>query len=287
MSDKTMTRPAFPKRAVITGGMPYGEKALHFGHVGGVFIHADIFARFLRDRIGPENVLFVSGTDCYGAGVMLGYEKAQADGFNGSITDFVTRNHEAQKETLSRYHVSLNLYGGSAIGEAGRVHDALSAEIFLRLHQNGALKLEETMQFYDADKGVFLNGRQVTGRCPIQGCKSENAYADECSLGHHALTQEDSQASRPSQGRRENDEPARDVTQPPAAPKGDHRGRADLIACQQRHHRHGRAHRGAAHDSEKHDADLAQPFHLDSGAREPLQDHHGKDRSAKIASRFG
>ena len=43
-------RPVFPKRAVITGGMPYGNKELHFGHVGGMFVHADIFARFLRDR---------------------------------------------------------------------------------------------------------------------------------------------------------------------------------------------------------------------------------------------
>ena len=42
-------RPTFPKRAVITAGMPYGNKNLHFGHVGGMFVHADIFARFLRD----------------------------------------------------------------------------------------------------------------------------------------------------------------------------------------------------------------------------------------------
>ena len=46
------TRPAFPHRAVITGGMPYGNKNLHFGHIGGVFVPADFFARFLRDRIG-------------------------------------------------------------------------------------------------------------------------------------------------------------------------------------------------------------------------------------------
>ena len=55
-------RPIFPKKAVVTAGMPYGNKNLHFGHVGGMFIHADIFARFLRDRIGKENVIFVSGT---------------------------------------------------------------------------------------------------------------------------------------------------------------------------------------------------------------------------------
>ena len=45
-------RPHFPKRAVITGGMPYGNKNLHFGHIAGVFVPADFFARFLRDRIG-------------------------------------------------------------------------------------------------------------------------------------------------------------------------------------------------------------------------------------------
>ena len=50
-----MERPEFPKRAVITGGMPYGNKKLHFGHIGGVFVQADATARFLRDRIGAEN----------------------------------------------------------------------------------------------------------------------------------------------------------------------------------------------------------------------------------------
>jgi len=93
-------RPVFPARAVITGGMPYGNKELHFGHIGGVFVHADIFARFLRDRIGYDNVLFVSGTDCYGATIEASYEQAAAGGFEGSITDFVARNHQIQKETL-------------------------------------------------------------------------------------------------------------------------------------------------------------------------------------------
>ena len=190
MSEKPSPRPVFPKRAVITGGMPYGEKELHFGHVGGCFLHADVFARFMRDRIGPQNVLFVSGTDCYGAGVMLGYKKALSDGYSGSIEDFVARNHEKQKETLAGYQISLNLYAGSALGDAGKIHNAMSAEIFKRLYDNGALRLEETMQFYDGERGVFLNGRQVSGHCPIQGCKSENAYADECSLGHQYSPEE-------------------------------------------------------------------------------------------------
>ena len=44
-------RPEFPKRAVVTAGMPYGNKGLHFGHIAGVFVPADVYARFLRDRI--------------------------------------------------------------------------------------------------------------------------------------------------------------------------------------------------------------------------------------------
>ena len=42
----------WPARAVVTAGMPYGNKKLHFGHVAGVFVPADAYARFLRDRIG-------------------------------------------------------------------------------------------------------------------------------------------------------------------------------------------------------------------------------------------
>ena len=182
--ENAMARPEFPKRAVVTAGMPYGNKKLHFGHIGGVFIQADIYARFLRDRIGQDNVLFVSGTDCYGATIEASYEQAKAEGFAGSLADYVEQNHKDQKETLSKYQVSPNLFGASALGEAGKIHAALSKDIFMRLYENKQLKLEQTLQFFDEEKGVFLNGRQVTGRCPIQGCKSEIAYADECSLGH-------------------------------------------------------------------------------------------------------
>lgn len=93
-------RPVFPKRAVVTGGMPYGNKNLHFGHVGGMFIHADIFARFLRDRIGKDNVIFVSGTDCYGSPILESYRKLKESGYEGTMEDYVTTNHLNQKKTL-------------------------------------------------------------------------------------------------------------------------------------------------------------------------------------------
>ena len=185
MADLNANRPHFPARAVVTAGMPYGNKDLHFGHVGGVFVPADFFARFLRDRIGAENVVFVSGTDCYGSPIMEGYRKlVEAGEFSGTITDYVRGHHDNQKAALDAYQISLDIYAGSGLEPAKPFHAKLSDEWIRRLHEVGALKKRATLQFYDTEAQTFLNGRQVIGRCPVRGCKSEKAYADECDLGH-------------------------------------------------------------------------------------------------------
>lgn len=177
-------RPIAPKRAVITGGMPYGNKDLHYGHVLGMFLYADFMARFLRDRIGDENVVFVSGTDCYGSPSMETHRKRCEEGFTGTIADMVEEYHERHKADLKKFDISLNFFGASAVGKAVPFHNETSEEIFNKLYENGYLKKMSTLQFYDEEKGVFLNGRQVLGKCPYEGCQSEKGYADECDLGH-------------------------------------------------------------------------------------------------------
>lgn len=184
-------RQDWPKRAVVTAGMPYGNKSLHFGHIAGVFVPADCYARFLRDRIGPQNVRFISGTDCYGSPIDEGYRKAvEAEGFTGTIDDYVQRNHNAQKEALDSFEISLTIYEGSGIGHSGVVHQDLTENIIERFYGNGWLKRRSTMQFFDSEAEIFLNGRQVVGRCPVQGCKSDHGYADECDLGHSYAPEE-------------------------------------------------------------------------------------------------
>ncbi len=181
MKNFVKPRPEFPKRAVITAGMPYGDKLLHFGHVGGMIVHADTFARFMRDRIGKDNVIFVSGTDCYGSPALEGYRKS---GFEGTIQEYVGANHEKQKQTLKDFQIDFNLFAASGMGEAVDMHKEVSNELFQKLYENGSLSKDSTPQFFDEKAGVFLNGRQVMGKCPFEGCSSEKAYADECSLGH-------------------------------------------------------------------------------------------------------
>ncbi|MDR3121371.1 MAG: class I tRNA ligase family protein [Clostridiales bacterium] len=191
MKEKFAARPVFPKRAVITGGMPYGNKALHFGHIGGYFVHADMLARFLRDRIGGENVIFVSGTDCYGSPLAEEYRKRRESGeLTGTIEDFALRNHEDQKATLAAYQISLDIFAASSLPPAAGNHRAMSERFIRTLYDNGHLIRLSTAQFYDAERGVYLNGRQVVGRCPVAGCQSEKGYADECDLGHQYLPTE-------------------------------------------------------------------------------------------------
>lgn len=188
MEERKIKRPVFPKKAVVTAGMPYGNKELHFGHVGGMFVHADTFARFLRDRIGTENVIFVSGTDCYGSPISANYRKlVDENNYQGTIQDYVRENHEKQKEILEKYEISLNLYAASALDRAGEIHKEVSKEIFNKLYEDGHLVKMSSPQFYDPSFNVFLNGRQVIGKCPIEGCNSDKAYADECDLGHQFM----------------------------------------------------------------------------------------------------
>lgn len=181
-------RPVFPKRAVVTGGMPYGNKELHFGHVGGMLVFADTYARFLRDRIGKENVIFVSGTDCYGSPIAEGWRvKVDKGEFEGSLEDFVARNHNKQKETLAAYGISPNLFGASGLGRSKEIHADVTDWFISSLHKKGQLNQITTMQFFDEKAGVFLNGRQVIGKCPVDGCTSEKGYADECDMGHQYM----------------------------------------------------------------------------------------------------
>ena len=188
MPEFVRPRPVFPKRAVVTGGMPYGNKHLHFGHVA-MMLRADTLARFLRDRIGSENVVFVSGTDCYGSTITETYRKLKQEGkLEGkSVEDFVYDNYLDQKQTFEDFEINHSFYGGSAIEPMKSQHESMSDYFFTTLYKTGLVSKHKSLQFFDEKLGVLLNGRQVVGKCPIEGCQSEKGYADECDLGHQYL----------------------------------------------------------------------------------------------------
>ena len=187
----TRPRPNFPKKAVVTSGMPYGNKLLHIGHLG-MTIRADIYARFLRDRIGKDNVIYVSGTDCYGSPAVESFRKLQEEGncpFE-NISQYVEHNHVLQKQIFDKFNISFNLYGASALGRCGQIHNEVGKWFVEKLAKANMLSVHSSWQFYDEKHGCLLNGRQVIGKCPIENCQSEKGYADECDLGHQYLPQD-------------------------------------------------------------------------------------------------
>lgn len=191
MNEFVRPRPEFPKRAVITSGMPYGNKLLHYGHVG-MTLRADVFARFMRDRIGKDNVIFVSGTDCYGSPALESYRSLQEKGElkDKSIEEYVSANHEKQAEIFKQYEIGFNLFAASALGRAGELHKETSKYFIETLDKAEMVKKHSSWQFFDEKNNCLLNGRQVIGKCPIEGCQSEKGYADECDLGHQYLPQD-------------------------------------------------------------------------------------------------
>ncbi|MBR4999129.1 MAG: class I tRNA ligase family protein [Clostridia bacterium] len=190
MAEFIRPRPTFPKKAVITSGMPYGNKLLHYGHVG-MTLRADIFARFLRDRIGFDNVIFVSGTDCYGSPAVESYRKLkETTGYNKSIEEYVESNHIKQAEIFKKYEIGFNGFYASALGRASEIHKDVCDEFLVKLLDANMVSKRSSLQFYDRKFNTLLNGRQVVGKCPIEGCMSEHGYADECGLGHQYLPQD-------------------------------------------------------------------------------------------------
>ena len=114
-SPNSNERISWPKRAVVTAGMPYGNKPLHFGHIAGVFVPADAFARFLRDRIGAANVRFISGTDCFGSPINEGYRKLVEAGATQMSFFANTRDLEREERLETAVDALRERFGGGSV----------------------------------------------------------------------------------------------------------------------------------------------------------------------------
>jgi len=164
-----------PKKAVVTAGMPYANKPLHIGHLAGVHVPADIYARWMRMLIGAENVLFVCGSDDHGSISEIGAHEA-----GKSIRDFIDGMHKTQRATLDRYAISLDTYSGTSRPTCFPIQKALSDTFIRSLYKNGMLEKRASLQWFDPKSNRFLQDRFVRGKCPNPKCNNESAYSDEC-----------------------------------------------------------------------------------------------------------
>jgi len=155
------------KRTLITTALPYANGPVHIGHLAGVYVPADIYARFLRLR--GEDVIMIGGSDEHGVPITL---KARKEGVTPQ--DIVDRYHTLMKQSFEELGISFSIYSRTT----SDIHNATASEFFRRLYDNGKFVVKSSMQPYDEQSGEFLADRYVVGTCPH--CGNENAYGDEC-----------------------------------------------------------------------------------------------------------
>ena len=155
------------KRTLITSALPYANGPVHIGHLAGVYVPADIYARYLR--LKGEEVFFVGGSDEHGVPITI---KAKKEGVTPQ--DIVDRYHKIIKDSFDGLGISFDVYGRTT----SETHRKTASDFFRRLYEKGEFIEKSSMQLYDEQAGQFLADRYVTGTCPH--CGNEKAYGDQC-----------------------------------------------------------------------------------------------------------
>ena len=164
-----------PKRHTITAALPYANGPLHLGHLAGVYISADIYARFLRSS--GEDVAFICGSDEHGAAITLRAKKE-----NKSPKDIVDEYHFSNKDIFEKLGISFDIYDRTS----SKHHHETAQELFLEMDKKGAFVKKESEQYFDDEYQQFLADRYITGQCPK--CGYQNAYGDQCEKCGSALS---------------------------------------------------------------------------------------------------
>ena len=155
------------KRTLITTALPYANGPVHIGHLAGVYVPADIYARYLR--LKGEDVIMIGGSDEHGVPITI---KARKEGVTPQ--DIVDRYHTIIKDSMKGLGISFDIYSRTT----SDIHNATASEFFRRLYDNGQFEVKTSLQPYDAEAGEFLADRYVKGTCPH--CGNEDAYGDQC-----------------------------------------------------------------------------------------------------------
>ena len=156
-----------PKRYTITAALPYTNGPVHIGHLAGVYIPADIYARF--QRMQGKDVAFVCGSDEHGVPITL---KAKKEGITPQ--QVVDKYNSIIKQSFEDFGISFDNYSRTT----SKIHHDTASEFFKKLHSEGKFIEQVTQQLYDADANQFLADRFVVGTCPK--CGNEESYGDQC-----------------------------------------------------------------------------------------------------------
>lgn len=154
-------------RYTITAALPYTNGPIHIGHLAGVYVPADIYARY--QRLQQKDVAFICGSDEHGFAIPM---KAKKEGV--SPKDIIDKYHGMIQKSFQEFGISFDNYSRTS----AKIHHETASEFFEKLYDQGDFIEETTEQLYDAEADQFLADRFVIGTCP--NCGHEEAYGDQC-----------------------------------------------------------------------------------------------------------
>lgn len=155
------------ERYMITAALPYTNGPIHIGHLAGVYVPSDIYARY--QRLQNKDVAFICGSDEHGVAITL---KAKKEGV--TPREIVDKYHNLIKSSFKEFGISFDNYSRTT----AEVHHQTASEFFKTLYDKGKFIEETTEQLYDEEAKQFLADRYVIGTCPK--CGHEEAYGDQC-----------------------------------------------------------------------------------------------------------
>ena len=155
------------KRYTITAALPYTNGPIHIGHLAGVYVPSDIYARYLR--LQGKDVAFMCGSDEHGVAISM---KAKKEGI--SPQQVIDKYDGIIRQSFIDFGISFDNYSRTS----SKIHHDTAQEFFRKLYDNGDFIEEVTEQLYDAKADQFLADRFVTGTCPK--CDNPEAYGDQC-----------------------------------------------------------------------------------------------------------
>lgn len=156
-----------PKRYTITSALPYTNGPIHIGHMAGVYVPADIYARYLRGI--DKDVAFIGGSDEHGVAIPM---RAKKEGVSPQV--IIDKYHGIIEKSFQDFGISFDNYSRTS----RKIHHETASEFFQKMHANGQFIEEVTEQLYDPEAEQFLADRFVTGTCPK--CNDTEAYGDQC-----------------------------------------------------------------------------------------------------------
>jgi methionyl-tRNA synthetase len=155
-------------RTLVTSALPYANGPIHFGHVIGAYLPADVYVRTLRMQ--GEDVRFVCGTDEHGVAITINAEREGVP-----YPEYVARWRAEIKRTFDRLGIAFDVWSGTSVSP---FHVELSQAFFRALDEGGYLLQREVEQLYCPRDAMFLADRYVEGTCYV--CGHERARGDEC-----------------------------------------------------------------------------------------------------------